>query len=135
MGGPGRRLKNAVRGDALKRLDEMRADPDYAATRALPMKTKARTPAFAACRKRYVSKNTRYTPAPPPTRTPWASRVLLAHTKDRALGRAGRPRFKCAKRPQRSIEGKFAVSGLRWHAGIGALACGKNHLPATLPPV
>lgn len=142
----GRRIYNAVLGDALKRIDAMRTDPDYAAARALPKKTKARSDAFAACRQRYgFDEYALHACATAHKNAAGFADRLGAHETQTiatrvweairryAFGRAGRPRFKGAKRPLHSVEGKSNKTGLRWNADIGALLWGKVYLPAKLP--
>ena len=142
----GRRLYNAVLGDALQRLAAMRADAAWAAACALPKGTAARTAAFRACREPHgFSENALQACATAhkhaagfqdrlgahETQT-LASRVWKA-VEAYALGRRGRPRFKSARHPLRSIAGKSAGSGLRWNRDSGVLIWGKRDLPAKLP--
>ena len=142
----GRRLYNAVLGDALKRLDALRADPQYAAAGALPKKTRVRREAFAACRSHHgFSEYALHACATAHKNAAGFADRLGAHetqtiatrvwkaVEHYAMGRRGRPRFKGARRPLRSIEGKSNKAGLRWNADIGALLWGKVYLPARLP--
>lgn len=142
----GRRLYNAVLGDALKALDLMRQSKDWQAVREMP-KGKDRSAAFKVCNTRFGF--TEYALHAVATRhknaagfadrlgahetQKIASRVFAA-VQEYAFGKRGRPRFKGQHRPLHSLEGKSNAAGIRWHADTATVTWGKGFvLPVKMP--
>lgn len=143
----GRRLFNAVLGDALSALDLMRQSKLWQSARTLPLKSKGRSTAFSDCNKQF--KFTEYD----------IQAVAIAHkneagfkdrlgahetqkigtrvfnaVKEYAFGKRGRPRFKGPLRPLHSLEGKNNVAGIRWDKHTATVSWGKGFvLPAIVP--
>lgn len=142
----GRRLYNAVLGEALKRQRLMRESKAWQKARLLKDK-KERAATFRKISSEYsftsyslssfgtVCKN----------EAGWNNR-LGAHETQRITERAfaaveaygfglrGKPRFKGITRPLHSMESKTNVSGIRWKPGIGTVEWNGVTLPANLAP-
>ena len=142
----GRRLTNAVLGDALKALDLMRQSKAWQAARAMP-KGKERSEAFKACNDRFgFSEYALQTAATGHKNAAGfadrlgahetqkiASRVFAA-AQEYAFGKRGRPRFKGKHRPLHSLEGKSNAAGIRWSAETASVSWGKGFvLPVVMP--
>jgi putative transposase len=140
-----RRLCNAVLGDALNRLDLMRQSKAWQGARLMP-RGMPRTQAFASCNKHF--KFTEYDLQAVTTRHKNAAGYddrLGAHETQKiatrifkavqqyAFGKSGRPRFKGAMRPLRSLEGKTNAAGIRWQLDTGCLIWNKLTLPVRVP--
>lgn len=142
----GRRLFNAVLGDALGTLDLMRQSRSWQAARQMP-KGKDRTAAFKACSKHFAfSEYHLHTVATGHKNAAGFADRLGAHETQKiatrvfsavqayALGSRGRPRFKGRHRPLHSLEGKTNVAGMRWHADTATVSWGKGFvMPAKMP--
>lgn len=142
----GRRLFNAVLGDALCKLDFMRQSKVWQAAKLLP-KGSSRNKAFAECNKHF--KFTEYDIQSIATAHKNAAGFdgrLGAHetqkigtrvfntVKEYAFGKRGRPRFKGAIRPLHSLEGKNNLAGIRWDKDTATVSWGKGFvLPVILP--
>lgn len=141
----GRRLFNAVLGDALKTLDLMRQSKAWQNARLMP-KGKPRNAAFSACNKLF--KFTEYDLHALATRhknaagfndrlgahetQKIATRVFGA-VQEYAFGKRGRPRFKGVGRPLHSLEGKSNVAAIRFNADTACVTWGKLVLPVKMP--
>ena len=142
----GRRLCNAVLGDALKALYLMRQSKAWQAAREMP-KGKERSAAFKACNEHFGF--TEYAMHAVATAhkndagfadrlgahetQKIASRVFAA-LQEYAFGKRGRPRFKGMHRPLHSMEGKSNAAGIRWHADTATVTWGKGFvLPVKMP--
>jgi hypothetical protein len=149
----GRRLFNAVLGDALKALDLMRQSRQWQAARALPKgepkssERKARAAAFKACNEHFGfteyglqavatgHKNAAaFTDRLGAHETQKIGTRAFAAVQEHAFGQRGRPRFKGKHRPLHSLEGKSNAAGPRWHADTATVSWGKGFvIPAKMP--
>ena len=140
-----RRLYNAVLGEALRRLAQMRESKAWQAARAMP-KGKARNTAFKACNERFgFSEYALHAVATAHKNAAGFSNRLGAHETQKiatrvwkavseyAFGARGKLRFKGAHRPLHALEGKSNTTGIRWNRETGCLTWGGQVLPAKLP--
>jgi transposase len=144
-------LYNALLGEALKRLNQMRADPAWQAARAIPkMQKQERAAAFSHLRQAYgFSENALHDFAKGANCAWIADHIdaMLAQTlASRAyqavnrvcLGKAKKVRFKSKGRGLNSVENKWEKSGLRFvlqppgEGNQGWLVWGKDRLPAII---
>lgn len=141
----GRRIVNAVLGEAMRRLDLMRESKAWQHARTL--NGKERSAAFQQCRKDYdfseyalhafatQCKNAaHFDDRLGANETQKLASRVFAAVKEYSLGKRGRPRFKGKSRPLHSIEGKTNATGLRWKPDVGAVVWGDLTLFAKLPP-
>ena len=142
----GRRLYNAVLGDALKALGLMRQSKAWQAATVMP-KGNARNTAFNACNTRFGF--TEYALHAIATKhknaagfddrlgaheTQKIATRVFAAVQQYAFGKRGRTRFRGMHRPLHSLEGKSNAAGIRWSADTGTVTWGKGFaLPARLP--
>jgi transposase len=144
-------LYNALLGEALARLNQMRADPAWQAARAIPKTQKQeRAAAFSRLRQQYgFSENALHDFAKKANCTWIADHIdaMMAQTlASRAyqavnrvcLGKAKKVRFKSKGRGLDSVENKWGKSGLRFvlqpaeEGNQGWLVWGKDRLPAII---
>lgn len=142
----GRRIFNAVLGDALKALDLMRQSVQWQKTRGLP-KGKERTEAFKACNKQFgFTEYALHSIAIKHKNAAGFEGRLGAHETQKiaskvfsaaqefSFGKRGKPRFKGKSRSLHSIEGKSNAAGIRWSKTSGAVTWGKGFvLPVKMP--
>ena len=120
-------LYNALLGEAVKRLKQMRADPRWADSRALPkMQKQERHAAFSALREEYGFSEYALHAYATRARTAWIAGHLDANTAQKlatrayqaanrvCLGKAKKVRFKSRGRGLDSVEGKNNKQGLRF---------------------
>lgn len=141
----GRRLYNVLLQDALRTLALMRESRAWQAARKLP-NGPARTAAFREVQARFgfneyalhalASKHKNAAGFADRMSAnelqKLATRVWKA-VSEYAFGQRGRPRFKGAHRPLRSLEGKSNKQGIRWQAETGCVVWNGIYLPARLP--
>ncbi len=144
-------LYNALLGEALARLDRMRADPAWQAARALPKTQKQeRAAAFSHLRQEYGFSEYALHDFAKRANCTWIADhidAMLAQTlATRAyqavnrvcLGKAKKVRFKSKGRGLDSVENKWEKSGLRFvlqppeEGNQGWLVWGKDRLPALI---
>ena len=142
----GRRLYNAVLGEALRRQRLIRESRCWRAARLLTREA-GRAEAFRAlCRAyRFTSAALSSFGSSCKNGARW-QRMLGAHETQRIAERAfaaveqygfgnrGKPRFKGKGRPLHSIEGKCNAAGIRWHAETAAVEWLGLYLPALTAP-
>lgn len=140
----GRRLLNAVLGEALRRQQLMRESKVWQKTRLLKDK-KERAVTF-----RKISEEYQFTSA---SLSAFGTKCkngahwhLGAHETQKVaerafgavqmyiFGKRGRPRFKCQNRPLHSMESKTNATGIRWQPGIASIIWGDLHLPVKVAP-
>jgi len=144
-------LYNALLGEALKRLNQMRADPAWQVARAIPkMQKQERAAAFSQLRQAYGFSEYALHEFAKGANCAWIADhidAMLAQTlASRAyqavnrvcLGKAKKVRFKSKGRGLDSVENKWEKSGLRFvlqppeEGNQGWLVWGKDHLPARI---
>ena len=141
----GRRLYNVVLQESLKRLGLMRQSKGWQAARALP-KGAERTATFKIAQQKYgfSEYSLHEFAAKAKNAANFKSRLGAFETQKLAtrafkavetysFGTRGKPRFKAAHKPLRSIEGKSNDTGIRWQAGTGCVEWKGLVLPALLP--
>jgi hypothetical protein len=146
-----RQLYNALLGQAMKRLRQMRADPGWQQARSIPRARKQeRTATFAALRQQYGFSEYSLHAAATHLRCSWladhvdatmaqtlASRAYQAANRV-CLGRAKRVRFKSKGKGLDSVEGKRNDTGLRFRLQQGVegnqgwLLWGADQIPALI---
>lgn len=142
----GKRIFNAVLGDALSVLQAMRSSSLWEEASALPKGDPKRTAAFKTAVDSFDFKKSRF------------DRCALVHRRDGgfsdrvgspeaqklgerafgavfrySVGKGGKPRFKGYTRPLHSLEGKSNAAGLRWKREAGSLFWNGLVLRAKLP--
>ena len=144
-------LYNALLGEALSRLDRMRADPAWQAARAIPKTQKQeRAVAFSQLRQQYGFSEYALHDFAKRANCTWIAdhidSVMAQTLATRAyqtvnricLGKAKRVRFKSKGRGLGSVENKWEKSGLRFvlqspeEGNQGWLVWGKDRLPAII---
>ena len=144
-------LYNTLLGEALKRLNQMRADPAWQAARAIPKTQKQeRVAAFSHLRQMYGFSEYALHEFAKEANCTWIADhidAMLAQTlASRAyqavnrvcLGKAKKVRFKSKGRGLNSVENKWEKSGLRFllqppeEGNQGWLVWGKDRLPALI---
>lgn len=142
----GRRLYNAVLGDALKALDLLRQSKMWQSARSLP-RGADRSAAFKACNKEFgFNEYALHSVAAKHKNAAGFSDRLGAHETQKiatrvwravseyAFGQRGRPRFKSIHRPLHSLEGKTNKAAVRWHDDTKTVSWGKGFvLPVKMP--
>ena len=142
----GRRLFNAVLGDALNTLDLMRQSKEWQAARLMP-KGAFRNKAVADCKNYFNFSEyhiqaiaTKHKNAAGFNDRLGANETQKIGTRvfnaviQYAFGKRGRPRFKGQNRPLHSLEGKNNVTGIRWDKDTATVSWGKGFvLPVILP--
>lgn len=141
----GRRLYNVTLQESLRRLSLMRQSKGWQAARVME-KGVDRTAAFKASQQQYgFSEYALHTFATNAKNAAQfknrlgsnetqklASRAFKA-VQAYAFGARGKPRFKAANKPLRSLEGKSNATGIRWKPGVGCVEWLGLVLPARLP--
>jgi putative transposase len=159
-----RQLKNAILGEALRRLERMRRDPAYAAAKALPrgwtkpdatplqlVQAKARREAFSALRVKHGFREFDLHAHSSLSASSWIRQHLDINTAQKvatrafksaeryAFGQAGRPRF-ARYSEVKTVEGKSNTAGIRFRIvdGLDRIlwsgAFGMLDLPLTVLP-
>lgn len=141
----GRRICNAVLGEALRRLRLMRESKAW--QQAHTLKGQARSSAFQRCCKDFgfneyalqafatrCKNAAHFEDRLGANETQKLATRAFDAAKEYSLGKHGRPRFKSQGRPLHSIEGKTNATGLRWKRDVGAVVWGDLVLVAKLPP-
>ncbi|MHB1942160.1 MAG: nuclease/transposase family protein, partial [Acidiferrobacteraceae bacterium] len=141
----GRRLYNATLSEALRRQGLLKQSKDWQYTRSISNK-KLRSSEFQR-----LSKEAGFTPAAIITfarncknESGWKDRIgsnvaqriaeqVFAAVQQYAFGKRGRPRFKGASRPLRSLEATTNAANIIWKPGTGCIEFGNLTLPALLP--
>jgi hypothetical protein len=146
-----RALYNALLGEALERLQRMRADPRWQAARAIPKAQKReRAAAFTQLRQEYGFSEYALHEFAKEANCTWIADHIDAVTAQTlatrayqaanrmCLGKAKKVRFKSKRRGLDSIEGKRNDTGLRFvlqppkEGNRGWLVWGKDRLPAII---
>ncbi len=140
----GRRLYNATLGEALRRHGLLKQSKDWQHTRTIPDK-KLRGSEFGR-----LSKEAGFTPAAIITfarncknEAGWKDRLgsnvtqriaeqVFAAMQQYSFGKRGRPRFKGASRPLRSLEATTNAANIIWKPETGCIEFGNLTLPARL---
>ena len=143
----GRRIYNAVMGDALRCLHLMRQSKAYQAARRLPS-GKERKTAFRECCSQFgFTEYALHGIATAHKNAAGFKERLGAHETQKigtrvwsavssySTGLRGKPRFKGKGRPLHSLEGKSNATGIRWNATTGCVIWGGLVLPTRLPSV
>lgn len=142
----GRRLYNAVLGEALRRQKLMRESRAWQKARSLKDK-KERAATFRKCGREYGFTSESLSSFGSECKNAAGFRDRLgAHETQKIAERAfsaveqygfgvrGRPRFKGKNRPLHSLESKTNANGIRWKPGIAAVEWNDLILPARLAP-
>lgn len=127
----GQKVYNATMGEGLKRLEKMKASPEWAAAKAMPKRTeeqrKARKQAFQDCCKQFGFTSAALSAYATKTKndSKWIADHLGAHETQKiaqrayaalfeyCIGKRGRPRFKALSR-FRSLEGQCNTRCIMW---------------------
>ncbi len=130
----GARLHNTVLQDGLAIVHRMRSDPRWTQARALPKSSRERTQFFAQLRKDHAFDDASFQRAAIAHKNAagFAGRIGAHETQGLAsrvfaaleqwvYGQRGRPRFKGARRPLHSLQGKNNTGMLQWIHETGTL--------------